>query len=146
MVDVLLNKDGWGLSKMLVCSAILLIALFFIVFICFQFPIKAKKVNRVTPVKVTPVFVEEQVRTAAREYVKNFYGNNIKNSLVIPISNLVYYHYLEKEYLALNKTDLCDGYALVKHGSKNSLETEAYIKCNNYETRDYKDWTLGENS
>ncbi len=139
---MVLNKNGWGLSKMIVSSAILLIALLFGLFNCYQFRNSKETKKRYALQNVTVETIEQKIRNSALNYVDGYYQGNIgTKEITIPISNLIYYHFLEKEDLILNKNENCDGYALVKKNGK-QLESEAYIKCPKYVTREFKEWKM----
>ena len=97
-----LNNNGWGLSEMIVFSAILIIALFFVVFYSFQF----KKENTTEPIKqtthesiqenITYPTIENKIREATLTYMQKYYDGIISGEITIPTSNLIYNHLLEE--------------------------------------------------
>ena len=145
-----LNNNGWGLSEMIVFSAILIIALFFVVFYSFQF----KKEDTIEPTKqttnesiqesITYPTIENKIREATRTYMQKYYDGIISGEITIPTSNLIYNHLLEENDLKTSDKDTCDGYALVYKKENQDYEIEAYIKCNNYKTNEFQDWRIGE--
>ena len=145
-----LNNNGWGLSDMIICSAILIIALFFVVFYAFQF----KKENTTEPIKqtnnqniqetITYPSIENKIREATLTYIQKYYAGIISGTIIIPTSNLIYNHLLEEDDLITSDKDSCDGYALVLKNENQDYEIEAYIKCNNYKTNEFQEWRIGE--
>lgn len=148
-MDMKLNNKGWGLSDMIICSAILIIALFFIVFYAFQFT-KEKKVETTKPTSdpvqetITYPTIENSIREASLNYMDKYYYDDIGSGVItIPVSNLLYNHLLEESDLITSDKDTCDGYALV-YKKNQDYEVEAYIKCAHYTTKEFQDWRIGE--
>lgn len=145
-----LNNRGWGLSDMIIFCAILIIALFFVVFYAFQF----KKENSTESIPethseniretITYPSIENKIREATLAYMQKYYDGIISGEVTIPTSNLIYNHLLEESDLITSDKDSCDGYALVYLKENQDYEIEAYIKCNNYRTNEYQSWRIGE--
>ncbi len=146
-----LNNNGWGLSEMIIFSAILIIALFFVVFYAFQF----KRENTIKPStqtnnesikeNITYTSIENKIREATLTYMQKYYDDRISGTVTIPTSNLIYTHLLEDSDLITSDKDSCDGYALVYKKENQDYEIEAYIKCTNYKTNEFQNWRIGEN-
>lgn len=146
-----LNNNGWGLSEMIIFSAILIIALFFVVFYAFQFKrentIKTSTQTNNESIKenITYTSIENKIREATLTYMQKYYDDRISGTVTIPTSNLIYTHLLEDSDLITSDKDSCDGYALVYKKENQDYEIEAYIKCTNYKTNEFQNWRIGEN-
>ena len=131
---------------MILCSAILIIAFFFVVAFSMQL------MNEFGPSfkesitgKVTYATIERNVTNATLMYMDKYYKNEVgTGTITVLTENLVDYGLLKDMDLVTSEKDNCRGYALVRKNNKEDLEVDAYIMCNDYTTKDFQNWRMGE--
>lgn len=125
MVNIRLNKNGWGLMQMLLISGILLILLLFAAYYIYVFYTKLDVFSG-----SQYATLESKLQVAAIKYVLD---NDKEDNL-----QSVSYELLEKSGYISNFTDnndvSCNGYVII---GDNDYKT--FIKCENYKTNGYKD-------
>lgn len=141
-----LNNNGWCLNQMLLCSAIIGIALFFAVFFSMQLMDEfGESFKESITGKVTYATIERNIRNGALSYMEKYYKNEVgEGTISILTDNLIEYETLKESDLITSEKDVCKGYALVRKNNKNTLNVNAYILCNEYKTQEFKEWRMGE--
>ncbi len=131
---------------MILCCSVLLIALFFVVFFAMQFQKQFGDTFKESVTgKVTYSTIERNISNSALIYMREYYDNEIEHgTITITTNNLIEYEIMDEKDLFTSDNDVCTGYALVRKNKDNSLYSEAYITCQNYETKDFQQWRLGE--
>ncbi len=140
-----INNHGWGLNQMLILCAIILFFLLVAVFFILQLSNGVGEIFREIQGQVTYVTVEENVKSAASEYIEKYYHEEIGSGTITVTTNNL------KEYNLLNESELqpseekttCKGYALVSK-ENGELQFTPYIVCDHYATEGYQAWRLGE--
>lgn len=131
---------------MILCSAILIIAFFFVVAFSMQL------MNEFGPSfkesitgKVTYATIERNVTNATLSYMDKYYKNEVgTGTITILTDNLIEHNLLKDTDLVTSEKDNCRGYALVRKNNKEDLEVDVYITCNDYTTKDFQNWRMGE--
>lgn len=131
---------------MILCCAILLIALFLAVFFSMQLMEEfGESFKESITGKVTYATIERNVTNGALSYMEEYYKDELGNgTITILTDNLVRYDILKESDLVTTEKDICRGYALVKKNNKEDIDVSAYIKCNDYITKDFQEWRMGE--
>ncbi len=131
---------------MILCCAVILIAFFFAIFFCMQL-MNAFGENFKESVtgKVTYATIERNIKNGALSYMEKYYENEVGNGTITVLAdNLISYAILNENDLVTSENDVCRGYALVRKNNMETLNVDAYIKCNDYITKDFKEWRMGE--
>ncbi len=141
-----LNNHGFSLNQMLLCCAILLIALFIATFFSMQLMGEfGESFKETLTGKVTYATVERNVKNAALQYIETYYDREIGNGTITVLSsNLIKDTLLKESDMTTTDKDTCSGYALVRKNSKNTLDVKSYITCKDYTTKDFQEWRMGE--
>ncbi len=131
---------------MLLCSSILLIALFFIFFYSSQLMREfGESFKESVTGKVTYATIERNLKKATVEYLEKYYKNEIgTGTLTIVSDRFIQYKLLEESDFVTTENDICKGYVLVKRNEEKSLITEAFLQCEKYKTKDFQDWRMGD--
>lgn len=131
---------------MILCCAILLISLFFAIFFSMQLMGEfGESFKESVTGKVTYATVERNVTNGALSYMEKYYKEEVGNgTITILTDNLIDYSLLKENDLVTTEKDICYGYALVRKNNKDTLGVSAYIKCNDYITKDFQEWRMGE--
>ncbi len=145
MIYMRMNNHGWGAKEMIFCSAIILIAFFFVVFYTSQLMEGLGDTFRQNITgNITYSSIEENVEKSALAYMSKYYKNEVgMGTITIKSSNLIQYGILKESDFVTSEKDSCYGYALVRRDGED-LMAEPYITCSKYETDHYQSWRLGE--
>ena len=141
-----LNKHGLGLKYLILYSAIFIIAILFIVFFSKQASEGLGDVFK-SSIKgnVTYATIENNISEAALSYMKKYYKEEVGlGTITVTTDNLLKYQMINEIDLVTSENDNCKGYVLVKKNGDETLSTESYIQCKNYETKNYQSWRIGE--
>lgn len=140
------NNHGWGLRQMILCSAIIVIALLFVVFYSSRLMDGLGDVFHDSIIEdITYASIEESISTAALTYADTYYENEIgSGTITVTTTNLIQYDLLEQTDLITSSNDTCQGYVLLRKDEDNDLNAEPYIQCTSYETNNYQSWRVGE--
>ncbi len=143
---MILNNHGWSLQQMILCSAIILIAFFFVIFFSMQLMNTFGETFKESVTgNVTYATIERNLEQGARAYINEYYMQEIgRGTITILKENLIYYDILNENDFVTTEKDVCDGYALVRKYSDNTLKVEPYITCSHYITKDFQEWRIGE--
>lgn len=131
---------------MIFCSAILLMALFFTIFFSMQLMdgIGDSFKENLTG-KITYATIERNVTNGAMQYMDKYYDNELSSGTVtILTDNLIKYGILKEDDFITYEKDTCTGYALIRKNKENKLYSEPFIKCNNYLSKEFQNWRIGE--
>ena len=131
---------------MILCSAIILIALFFVVAFSTQLMREfGPSFKESITGKVTYATIERNINNATLSYMDKYYKNEIgTGTITILTDNLIEYNLLKDTDLVTSENDICSGYALVRKNNNEDLEVETFIKCKDYTTRNFQNWRMGE--
>ena len=142
MGDKMQNRLGFGLKELIVYSAILFIALLFVVYNTKTLTKEFKEINRK---EITYPVIEDSIKEATLKYFDKFYKEEIGGgTITVTSSNLVKYHLLKDEDMITDQKDYCKGYGLIYRNRNNEIEVRPFIHCDSYETKGYQSWSLGE--
>lgn len=136
-----LNKNGWGLTEMLVLTGILVFFFFIAILLIYKFYSTLERdVIDTDSVNITGYEeTESAIEHAANMYLDNKYANmNNINSITITMSKLS-----DMGYLTEFIYEDCDGYAISKIINGQNI-SDAYISCNNYKTPGFESWRVNE--
>ena len=146
-----LNNHGWGFKEMFIMIVILVAFLMLAVYLIYIFYHDLKK----SGVDLSNNFdyyetkdgeykpksayedLEIRIKNATVKYMKNYYSNELSDSVVITVKDL------KQTKLITNLKDLkdlspCTGYVIVTYRNER-LRYEPYINCNNYHTSGYRE-------
>lgn len=140
-----LNNHGFSLKEMLLCMAVLLIALFMATFFSMQLMGEfGASFKETLTGKVTYATVERNVKNAATQYIETYYDKEIgRGTITVLASNLIENGLLKKKDMTTTEKDTCSGYALVRKNG-DTLDVKPYITCKDYTTKDFQEWRMGE--
>lgn len=140
-----LNNHGWGLNEMLILMAVLLSFLLVAIFFVIQLSNALGDTFQTMHGKVTYTDVEDTIKAAATSYINEFYEYEIgSGTITVTTENLIKYEILDASKLKpTDEKSSCKGYVLVSK-DKEALLFAPYITCDNYETKGYQSWRLGE--
>lgn len=131
---------------MILCCAIIMIAFFFVVFFSMQLMNTFGETFKESVTgNVTYATIERNLESGARAYINEYYDEEIgRGTITVLKENLIYYDILKESDFVTTEKDACDGYALVRKNSDDSLHVEPYITCDDYITKDFQEWRIGE--
>lgn len=149
-----MNNHGWSLNTLLICIAVILLALLFSIYYIYKFSRQlgdslnnsnvtitqkeedSQKKDPVTENTEYYLNKEQELSLAALRYLKDKNISIEENTyIIININDLVNNGYL-KIMLNKNQDYVCQGYAVAKNNNQ-SYQTEAYINCNDYISTNY---------
>ncbi len=131
---------------MIFCCAIILIFLFVAVFFSIQFMNQfGESFKESVTGNVTYATIERNLEYGAEVYINEYYEEEIgSGTITILKDNLIYYGILKDNDFVTTEKDSCGGYALVRKSEEGTLRVDSYIKCNDYMTKDFQEWRMGE--
>ena len=129
MINLKLNKKGWGTLEMFLLSGGLLIALLVAVFFISKLygSLIASTGNKVY------IDLESKIESAAREYI-NDNNISINGEYKITLNTLKNDDYISD--LKDLEGNSCNGYVLINNINED-IYYNGYILCNNYQTKNY---------
>lgn len=80
--------------------------------------------------------LEQELKTYARIYVNKEYDGNLESNLIVTVSKLQYYNYIDSITDPDDKEDYCTGYVEVEQIA-NTLNYTPYLNCSKYQTEGY---------
>ncbi len=140
-----LNNHGLGLKYLILYSVVIIIAIFFIVVFSRQAREGLGDVFK-DSIKgnITYSTIEKNLVEKSLAYIEKYYKEEIGlGTITVTTGNLLKFQMLNESDLITSEKDSCKGYALIKKNN-GTLLAESYIKCNNYETKNYQSWRIGE--
>lgn len=142
-----LNNHGLGLKYMILYSVILILAFFFVVVFARQASDGFGDIFKENiKGNITYASIENHIEEVTLSYMKKYYKEEVGlGTITVTIDNLLKYQMLSESDLITSEKDICKGYALVKKES-GSLQAQSFIKCTNYETKDYQSWRIGDSN
>lgn len=145
-MNMVFNNRGFGLKQMILFCAMLLVALFFAIFFTNQLMSEFKEsFKEGLKEDISYDSIERKIESGAGYYMKNYYKDEVGTGTITILSdNLIKHDLLKNEDLVTSDEDNCKGYALVRKNTDGKLEITPYINCNNYVTKDYQSWRVGE--
>jgi len=127
-----LNQKGWGLGAFIIFVCVILCAVLIVSALAIkmlggQLNINWKESTENTNYRE----IEERVEKAGERYQKKYYSNMLSGDrYIITVDRL------KKEELLISDFS-CNGY--VEIVKDKSISYKGYIKCKNYQTKDYQD-------
>lgn len=129
-----LNKQGWGLREMLILSGILILFLcvsIYFIYIFYNSFDKEMKSNYYEG-------LENNLEYQTTIYLNDYYDEALTSDK-ITISRSVLRSYDLDIELKDKHEKACSGY-VTANKSMGKTNVDAYIKCENYETKGYEEW------
>ena len=141
-----LSNHGWSINQMILCCSVLLIAFFFVVFFAMQLQKQfGDSFKESITGKVTYATIERNISVGSLAYIEEYYDNDVGNgTITITTDNLIEYAIIDDEDLITSEKDSCKGYALIRKNKDTSLYSEAFITCQDYTTKDFQHWRMGD--
>ena len=136
-----LNKNGWGLTEMLVLTGIILFFFLVAIFLIYRLYSNLDRTINNNEFVNYKTYSETEValENAANSYIDNKYeGMTDTATIVISLKKLV-----NMGYLVENIHEDCNGYTLSSIINGESI-SNAYISCDEYETTGYESWRINE--
>lgn len=143
-----IDNKGWGLNTLILMIGVVLIALLLITFFSIQLNSLIGKNNNKTEQKLentlNKVMKEyyvnrsNQLVTATEKYLNDEEIEITSTKTKVTLETLKLYDYISDitDYETGNK---CRGYTLSYKDASNITMIDAYLKCDNYETKGYGD-------
>lgn len=135
------NKNGWGLTEMLILIGVLMFFFLIALILIYKFydSFGNSVANKNSVNNLSYVETEKAMEYAANRYLDNKYENiSDLNAITISMNKLVNMGYLV-EFVHAN----CDGYVISKIINNNYI-SDAYISCDGYTTAGYESGMLNE--
>lgn len=135
------NKNGWGLTEMLVLIGILMFFFLISLVLIYKFynSLDIAPADTVSVDERTYIETEKSLEYAANRYLDNKYENiNELNAITISVNKLKNMGYINEDIYAD-----CDGYVISKIVNKEYI-SDAYISCDGYKTTGYESGMLNE--
>lgn len=135
------NKNGWGLSEMLILIGVLMFFFLISLVLIYRFYSSiGEDVSSTNSVDEKSYYeTEEALEYAANRYLDNKYENMSNlNSITIPIEKLE-----NMGYLADFIHSDCDGYVISSIVNGEYI-SDAYVSCDDYRTTGYESGMLDE--
>ena len=127
---MVMNKNGWGLSEMIVLCCILIGFLLLTVVLVNQLYNDVEQMNINTSERYG--YSYKEIENNLREAAKKYYKKN-KDAVLIMSDDLLLDDYITSSKLTpLNKAEPCIGYVKIENNV-----FESYISCEEYETDGY---------
>lgn len=138
----MLNKNGWGLTTLIIFISIFTICLIFSAFLITRSVKKLNDANTRDNVNVVDTEdvnnfytgLETSVIDAAKEYSRENPSILDKEEFVLKVSSLIESGYLNS--LDDESGNMCSGYVIIENISDTTYTS--YIKCDEYETNGYE--------
>lgn len=131
-----LNNRGWGLKEMLILSSILIfffcLAIYFI-YVLYDSLADGFVVNEDYINESVYIEMERNIEEKSINYLSD---NYVDNDTLVDIDLLIKEDYLEK-VIDPETDNECTGY--IKINNYDELDLKAYIKCDNYITKNYQE-------
>lgn len=142
-----LNNHGLGLKYLIIYSTIIILAVFFIVVFSRQASDGFGDIFKESiKGNITYSTIETNISEKTLVYMKKYYKEEVGlGTITVTTDNLLKYQMLSESDLITSEKDTCKGYALVKKAG-GSLQAQSFIKCTNYETKDYQNWRIGDSN
>ena len=138
------NNHGLGITKMIIYSVILIIALLFVATIAKQVEENfSENLKASVKGKITYEIVENTIEEKALEYIDKYYKNAIGlGTITVTTENLLKHQFLYKVDLQTDNSDVCVGYAVVKKDAEENIKADAFIECEHYKTKEFQEWRM----
>lgn len=139
-----INNHGLSITKMIIYSAILIIALLFVIRIARQVEENfSANLKEAVKGKITYEIVENTIEEKAVEYIDKYYKNVIGfGTITVTTESLLKHQLLNKIDLQTDNSDTCIGYALVKKDAEENIKADAFIACEQYKTKEFQEWRM----
>lgn len=142
---MILNNHGLALKYLIIYSVILVLAFLFVVFFSRQMSSCLGDVFKESiKGNITYSSIEETMSEKALSYMKKYYKEEVGlGTITITTDNLLKFQMLNESDLVTSENDICKGYVLIRKNN-GTLDSESFIKCTKYETKNYQSWRIGE--
>lgn len=138
----MLNKNGWGITTLIIFLAVFVVCLLFSAFLITRSVKKLNEANKRDNVNVVDTEdvndfytgLETSVIDAAKEYTSENPSVLDKEEFVLKVSSLIESGYLNS--LDDESGNMCSGYVIIEN--INDTTYTPYIKCDEYETTGYE--------
>ncbi len=138
-----MNNKGWGLSTLIICIVIIIIALLTATFFTIRLNNMLGKENNKTE-KILNDKVEVNyyinkkinIKAAADKYINDFGIELTTTPIKIELKELISHKYIN-DVLDYETNNKCDGYAIAYLNNVDIKMIDSYIKCDKYKSEGY---------